>query len=178
MEKTLQSLSGLPVICAGKRVGRVAQAALSDDLKRMDGLWVDAGLGGARFVPAEEIEVLGDVSVTVDAPGKREALKKTPLFRRVVTTDGARLGAVVDAKVDCATFQVVSLTVSAGYWDDLFFGRLDIRRFAATEDGEVVADLQTREEEDDAERNVQGYGRRGPVGRRGGDAVRRDELED
>ena len=76
MEKTLRALQGLPVVCAGKRVGRVAQAALSDDLKRMDGLWVDAGLGGARFVPAEEIEVLGDVSVTVDAPGKREALKK------------------------------------------------------------------------------------------------------
>ena len=176
MEKTLQSLHGLPVVCAGKRVGRVAQAALSDDLRRMDGLWVDAGLGGARFVPAEEIEVLGDVSVTVDAPGKREALKKTPLFRRVVTTDGARLGAVVGAKVDCATFQVTSLTVSTGYWDDLLHGRLDVRHFAATEDGEVVADLQTRAEENDAQRNGQGHGRRGPVGRRGGDAVRRDEL--
>ena len=51
MEKTLRALQGLPVVCAGKRVGRVAQAALSDDLRRMDGLWVDAGLGGARFVP-------------------------------------------------------------------------------------------------------------------------------
>ena len=59
MEKTLRALQGLPVVCAGKRVGRVAQAALSDDLRRMDGHWVDAGLGGARFVPAEEIEVLG-----------------------------------------------------------------------------------------------------------------------
>ena len=76
MEKTLRSLNGLPVVCAGKRVGRVAQAALSGDLRRMDGLWVDTGLGGARFVPAEAIEVLGDVSVTVDAPGKREKLKK------------------------------------------------------------------------------------------------------
>ena len=178
MEKTLRALQGLPVVCAGKRVGRVAQAALSDDLKRMDGLWVDAGLGGARFVPAEEIEVLGDVSVTVDAPGKREKLKKRPLFRRAVTTDGARLGAVVGAKVDTATFLVTSLIVSTGYWDDLIRGRLDVRRFAATQDGEVVADLQTREEENDAERNGQGNGRRSPVGRRGGDAVRRDELED
>src|SRR5699024_547324 len=108
----------------------------------------------------------------------REKLKKTPLFRRVVTTDGARLGAVVGAKVDCATFQVTSLTVSTGYWDDLFSGRLDVRHFAATENGEVVADLQAREEENDAERNGQGNGRRGPVGRRGGDAVWRDELED
>lgn len=176
MEKTLQSLSGLPVVCAGKRVGRVAQAALSDDLRRMDGLWVDAGLGGARFVPSEAIEVLGAVSVTVDAPGKREKLKKRPLFRRAVTTDGARLGAVVGAKVDTATFLVTSLIVSTGYWDDLIRGRLDVRRFAATQDGEVVADLQTREEENDAERNGQGNGRRSPVGRRGGDAVRRDEL--
>ena len=178
MEKTLRSLNGLPVVCAGKRVGRVAQAALSGDLRRMDGLWVDTGLGGARFVPAEAIEVLGDVSVTVDAPGKREKLKKTPLFRRVVTTGGTRLGAVVGATVDTTTFQVTGLTVSTGYWDDLFRGRLDIRRFAATENGEVVADLQTREEEDDAQRDGQRDGRRGPAGRRGGDTVRRDELED
>ena len=79
MEKTLRSLYGLPDVCAGKRIGRVAQAALSDVLTRMDGLWVDAGLGGARFVPAEAIEVLGEVSVTVDMPGKRQKMKKTPL---------------------------------------------------------------------------------------------------
>lgn len=176
MEKTLQSLQGLPVVCAGKRVGRVAQAALSDDLRRMDGLWVDAGLGGARFVPAEEIEVLGGVSVTVDAPGRREKPRRQPLFRRAVTTDGARLGAVVGARVDTATFQVTSLTVSTGYWDDLLSGRLDVRHFAVTERGEVVADLQAREEDEHAERNGQGNGRRSPVGRRGGDAVRRDEL--
>ena len=103
MEKTLRSLNGLPVVCAGKRIGRVAQAALSDDLTRMDGLWVDAGLGGARFVPAEAIEVLGEVSVTVDMPGKRQKMQKTP--------------------------------------------------FAATGDGEVVADTRTREEDGDEERN-------------------------
>lgn len=153
MEKTLRSLSGLPVVCAGKRIGRVAQAALSDDLTRMDGLWVDAGLGGARFVPAEAIEVLGEVSVTVDMPGKRQKMQKTPLFRRAVGTDGTRLGAVVGANVDCVTFQVTSLTVSTGYWDDLLYGRLNIRRFAATGDGEVVADTRTREEDGDEERN-------------------------
>ena len=141
MEKTLRSLNGLPVVCAGKRIGRVAQAALSDDLTRMDGLWVDAGLGGARFVPAEAIEVLGEVSVTVDMPGKRQKMQKT------------RLGAVVGANVDCVTFQVTSLTVSTGYWDDLLYGRLNIRRFAATGDGEVVADTRTREEDGDEERN-------------------------
>ena len=72
------------------------------------------------------------------------------------------------------------LNAPLGWFDanasGLIRGRLDVRRFAATQDGEVVADLQTREEENDAERNGQGNGRRSPVGRRGGDAVRRDEL--
>lgn len=179
MEKSLRSLRGLPVLCAGRRVGRVAQAALSKDLRRMEGLWVDAGLWGARFVPSESIQLLGEVSVTVDGPGSRRRMCEPPLFRRVVTTDGARLGAVVGATVDCVSFQVTSLRVCTGYWDDLVRGRLSIRHFAATADGEeVVADLQAREEEHDEERNDQGNGRRGAARRRGGDAVRRDELAD
>ena len=110
-------------------------------------------MGGARFVPAEQNEVFGAVSLTEDLPVKRKKIKNTPLFRRAVGTDGTRLGAVVGANVDCVTFQVTSLTVSTGYWDDLLYGRLNIRRFAATGDGEVVADTRTREEDGDEERN-------------------------
>ncbi len=58
MEKSLRSLGGLPVLCAGKRIGRVAQASLSDDLRRMDGLWVDAGLCGSRFVARRSLRCL------------------------------------------------------------------------------------------------------------------------
>ena len=126
----------------------------------------------------EEIEVLGGVSVTVDAPGRREKPRRKPLFRRAVTTDGARLGAVVGARVDAATFQVTSLTVSTGYWDDLLSGRLDVRHFAVTERGEVVADLQAREEDEhgwwksvDAADVVYWRGRYRGHGRAGGAAL-------
>ena len=153
MEKSLRSLGSLPVLCAGRRIGRVAQASLSDDLRRLEGLWVDAGLCGSRFIGAEAIEVLGEVSVTVDAPGQRRRMREKALFRRVITTGGARLGAVVDAAVDAMTFQVAGLIVSTGYWDDLVRGRLMIRHFAASPEGEVIADLHAGEEEHNEERH-------------------------
>lgn len=156
MEKDVRALRGLPVICGRRRVGRVAQAALSEDLTRMDGVWVDAGLGGSRFIPSEAIEVLGDMTVTVDSPGTRRKMRQSPLFRRAVTTGGERLGAVVGATVDAMSFQITSLTVSTGYWDDLVRGRLAIRRFTASPDGgEVIADTQIpiKEEEQDEKRH-------------------------
>lgn len=118
-----------------------------------EGLWVDAGLCGSRFIGAEAIEVLGEVSVTVDAPGQRRRMREKALFRRVITTGGARLGAVVDAAVDAMTFQVAGLIVSTGYWDDLVRGRLMIRHFAASPEGEVIADLHAGEEEHNEERH-------------------------
>lgn len=145
MEKNLRALCGLPVVCAGRTIGRVVEAALSKDLTRLEGIWLDAGLRGARYVPAESIQMLGEVSVSVDAPGTRRRMRQEPLFRRAVTTDGARLGAVVGATVEPMTFQVCELIVSTGYWDDLTRGRLKIRRFAIAADGGVIADTTTRE---------------------------------
>lgn len=153
MEKSLRSFSGLPVLMAGRRIGRVAQASLCEDLRRLEGVWIDAGLCPSRFISAESIEVLGEVSVTVDAPGQRCKLREKALFRRVVSTDGVRLGAVVDAVVDTVTFQVCGLIVSTGIWDDLARGRRMIRRFAPSPDGGVIADLQPGEEDHNEERH-------------------------
>lgn len=179
MEKNLRSLNGLPVILSGKRIGRVAQAAVSDDLKHMEGIWVDAGLSGARFIGAEAIQVLGKVSVTVDSPGKRQKMHQRPLFRRVVTTSGTRLGAVVGASVDEVSFQIASLQITTGFFDDLFSGRLDIRHFTANPDtGEVIADTSIREGDCDEGRNGQGIGYRRASRRRGGNGFRYHELAD
>ncbi len=57
---------------------------------------------------AEVIEVLGDVSVTVDMPGKRAEARKSAPVPPCITTDGTRLGAVVGAHVDRVTFQVTA----------------------------------------------------------------------
>ena len=178
MEKSLKSLRGLPVLCAGRRVGRVAQAALSKDLRRMEGLWVDAGLWGARFVPSESIQLLGEVSVTVDGPGSRRRMCEPPLFRRVVTTDGARLGAVVGATVDCVSFQVTSLRVCTGYWDDLVRGRLSIGTLRPPPTARKWSRTCRQGRRSTMKSGTIKECRRGAAGRRGGDAVRRDELAD
>ena len=62
--KNLRLLVGMPVICEGRKLGRVVQAQVSGELTRMTGLFVDAGLKGTRFIPAEDVNVLGDVAVT------------------------------------------------------------------------------------------------------------------
>ncbi|NLF27411.1 MAG: hypothetical protein GX592_05880 [Clostridiales bacterium] len=179
MEKNLRSLNGLPVVLSGRKLGRVVQASVSEDFMLMEGLWVDAGLSGTRFVPTDAIQVLGEVSVTVDSPGKRLRMRERPLFRRAVTTDGARLGAVVGATVDDMSFQICSLIVSTGVFDDLFRGRLKIRRFQASlADGEVIVDTKIREGDFYERRNDQGPDYRRGTGRRGGDGLRHHELED
>jgi uncharacterized protein YrrD len=179
MEKNLRSLTGLPVVLSGRKLGRVAQASVSEDLRHMEGIWVDAGLSGTRYVPSEAIQVLGEVSVTVDSPGRRARMRERALFRRAVTTDGARLGAVVGATVDDMSFQIQSLIVSTGFFDDLFRGRLKVRRFQASlEQNEVIVDATAREGSFYEGWNGQGIDHGRADRRRGGDGLWDHELED
>ncbi len=178
MEKNLRALCGLPVVLSGRKLGRVAKASLSEDLERMEGIWVDAGLLGTRFIPSEAIQVLGEVSVTVDSPGKRERMRECALFRRAVTTDGARLGAVVGATVNDLSFQIDALIISTGVFDDLFRGRMKIRHFQTNlAGGEVIVDTQAKEGLHER-RNDQGPDHRRGAWRRGGDGLWDHEPED
>ena len=56
----------------------------------MEGLWISRGLRGARYIPAESLRLLGQVAVLTDSPGARRRARMRPLFRRAVSTDGAR----------------------------------------------------------------------------------------
>ena len=40
--KNMRLLVGMPVICNGRKLGRVVQAEISEDLTRMTGLFIDA----------------------------------------------------------------------------------------------------------------------------------------
>ena len=179
MARNLRTLIGMPVICDGKKLGRVAQAAVSDNLTRMKGLWVDAGLFGTRFLPSEEISVIGDVAVVADTPGKRKKMRERPIFLRAISTDGERLGAIVGAYVDEISFLIVALELSSGYPDDFMRGRQKIRDFSADRRrAEAIVSPDGKEEKRDAQRDDEGSDDGGAAGRRGGDDLRDRQLED
>ena len=140
--KNIRSLIDMPVICCGKKTGRVAQVCLSAERKRMDGLWVDAGLSGTRFVPAEHICRLGDAAILTDFPGRRMRCAQQPLFLRALDADGVRLGAISGADIDEITFRVEALELSRGYLDDFLRGRVRVRSFTVNpQDGSVIVHL-------------------------------------
>ena len=69
--RKVRALIGMPVVCEDRRIGRVLQADLADDLGQLEGLWISRGLRGARYIPAESLRLLGRVAVLTDSPGAR-----------------------------------------------------------------------------------------------------------
>jgi len=179
--KTIRSMIGLPVVYRNRRIGRMIQAELEEDLTRLKGIWVSAGFRGARWLSAEALELVGRVAILSDGPGTRRRMRFAPLFRRATATDGARLGAITGAEIDEVSFAVTALELSRGFWDDLTHRRLNVRRFTANrETGEIIIDPAELEREGwiDEGRHGQGPDYRYADRLGGGDDVRRDELAD
>ena len=149
--RKIRNLIGMPVICRRQKIGRLVQAELSPDLKRLEGIWVDSGLKGTRYIPAEHVGTIGQVAVLADNRGKRRRCSTSPLLYRAVTTDGLRIGAVVGAEIDELSFLVGALEVTLGLWDDLYAGRLRVARYTADparREVIVVDSAQDEEKED------------------------------
>lgn len=127
--KSAKAMAGQPVILEGRRIGRVLQVELSEDLTAMTGLWADCGLKGTRYMTGEQIQLLGDVAVIVKEMGKRRRLGEQTLFRRAVASDGSRLGAILDALIDEQTHKVDALLLSEGFLSDLTKGRRAVRQY-------------------------------------------------
>lgn len=125
----LRTLRGLKVIRDGKCLGRAVQGCLCDSLTALDGFWLDRAIAGMRFVSAEHICVLGERSIVIDYPGERLRMKPQPLMLRAVSTDGKRLGAIVDAGINESTLAVEELALSPGWAEGLMHGFIRIRRF-------------------------------------------------
>ena len=179
--RTIRGLIGMPVVCRSRRLGRLIQAELEDDLSRLRGIWVGAGLRGARWIPAERLEMLGQVAVLSDDCGARRRMRFCPLLRRATAIDGTRLGAVTGAEIDEISFAVTALELSRGLWDDLMSHRQRVERFTVNrETGEILIDPAELEKEGwtDEGRHDQGPDRRDADRLSGGDHVRRDELAD
>ena len=179
--QTARGMTGMPVVCGGKRIGRMIQPDIDRDLKRMKGIWMSAGVRGTRYIPAENVEMLGRSAIIVDDGGCRRHMEPQPLFRRAVGTDGRRIGAVTNAEIDGLTFAVTALELSAGLWDDLVRQRKRVASFTVNrETGDVIVDLAGNEMEGEwHEERIDEGPDRGDADRRiGGDGIRRHELAD
>ena len=131
--RKLRSMTGMPVLYGGRKLGRLIQAELSGDLRRMEGIWVDCGLKGTRFITADHLAMIGDMAVHSDDRGIRRRCSSEGLLIRAVGTDGARIGAVVGVEIDELSFLVTALEVTHGYWDDLYAGRSRCEHFSLRE---------------------------------------------
>jgi uncharacterized protein YrrD len=127
--QSLKAMRTLKLVVDGKQAGRVVQGCLSDDLKRLEGIWMDSGLGGLRFIDADHISVIGRRSVIADESGIRLRIRPHSLFIRAVSSGGRRLGAIIDAQIDETSLTVASLTLSNGYIDSLLHGYSPITVF-------------------------------------------------
>lgn len=138
--RKIRSLTGMPVICKQKKIGRLMQAELSEDMLRLEGIWIDAGLMGTRFIPAEQLCLIGDVAVLADGSGQRKRCSAKKLMKRAVSTDGQRIGAIVGAQVDEISFLVRCLELSRGFWEDLLGGRKQIDCYQVHDGAVIISD--------------------------------------
>ena len=119
----LKKMVGLSVIVEGKAIGSVLRGVLTVDGRSLRGIVMRGGLLGARWLPRDQIALVGRVSVS--AAGKPQRVPKDATYRLFRVTDGAgeRLGIVTDALLHEETLRVAALEISAGPVDDLIDGR-------------------------------------------------------
>jgi len=179
--RKVRSMIGMTVVCERSKIGRMIQADLDEDLKHMNGIWVDGGLRGTRYIPSENLEMLGEVVIMADDKGKRKRLIPSSIFYRAVSTDGRRLGAITGAEINELSFSVESLELSNGIWDDLFNRRERIIRYTVNRDtGDIIIDDAEKETEEAIyeKRDDKRTDRRNADRRIGSHNPGRNELED
>lgn len=120
---------GLPAVLGEKMLGHVERAVLEEDGRRLRGLVIRRGIGGAKWIGRETIGVLGDVSViAVSAPGR---LPRNADFGLQAVRDesGLTLGRVTDVWISPETYDVTALEVTLGLTEDLLRGRRKVRQW-------------------------------------------------
>lgn len=126
----LGAVTGLPVVREGRVLGRVEQFVLTGDGHRLRGLVIRRGFGIARWLPAESIGVMGQVTVIAKgAPGRlpRDADFALGCVR---DTAGLDLGRVTDVYLTGPQGCVAAIEMTLGPLEELRCGRMLAREFA------------------------------------------------
>lgn len=144
--RALRDLVGLPVLKDGACIGHVLCGQPDPELRRLTGLWVGAGWMGARWIERQYVRQIGEVAVLATNRGRRGKAPLKPFFFRAVSTDGSRMGAIVDAEIDGSDLTLRALWLSRGYPDDLLGGRRRITKYAVRETDGTVLVLEGEED--------------------------------
>lgn len=133
----MKRLIGLPVIRDGKQIGTVERGVLAKNGKALRGLMIREGLRTARWISAESITLLGQLSILCSAPPVKPPHDCAFRLFRVTDANGLRIGLVTDALLDEETLCVTALEISSGPLDDLMDGRFfatsfDVKSYGAT----------------------------------------------
>lgn len=150
--RKLRNLIGMPVICEKQKIGTVIGADLSDDLRQLEGVWMDCGLPGTRYIPSDLLVMIGSVAVMTDAHGQRRRMHSKKLLYRAISTDGRRIGAITGAEIDEISFLVTALELARGLWDDLISGRDRVTDYSVSPDALeviVIDSTKTDDKEDE-----------------------------
>lgn len=136
--RAMQEITGLPVIVNGACIGHVLCAEPDDALQFIRSIWISTGRMGARRIDRAHVRQIGEIAVQTESRGVRGEPPSGRFFRRAISTDGARLGAIVDAEFD-ESLKICALWLTHGYPDDLLTGRRRITRYSVREsDGCVL----------------------------------------
>jgi len=128
---------GLPDINKrdGNQIGRIKDIVYQNGKKKIAGLIIqrEGLLKKKRFIPLEDIVILGDVSVIVNAKRERDPLNiattadleefSDTLGASVITKEGKELGQISNIIIDEKTGLVEGFEISKGFFDDVFNGR-------------------------------------------------------
>jgi uncharacterized protein YrrD len=133
----LKKMMGLPVILNGKSAGSVLRGVLTEDGRSLRGIVIRGGLRGARWLPRDQITLVGKISIIADGRPKRVPRDAAYRLFRVTDADGTRLGIVTDALLQEETMRVIALEISGGPVDDLIDGRWYATSFHVQPNGET-----------------------------------------
>lgn len=136
---TFNRLTGLPVIRQGRLAGYVDRAVADKQFNRLNGLIIRRGLGMARWVPACQVEWIGEQSILVGAKPVSVPKELPEMISRVYLTDGQLMGEVTDVLLHPVLHCVVALEVCEGPLYRLMNRRRYALEYQAREDGRVVA---------------------------------------
>lgn len=114
MLTSLNRMIGLPVVLGDLRIGSVERAVPDARAQRLNGLVVRRGIGGAKWVPADAVELVGERCVLIRRKPCRAPELPPEGGTVALSTSGERIGEVTDGLLRGDTLRVVALEVSLG----------------------------------------------------------------
>lgn len=114
MLTSLNRMIGLPAVLDGKSCGSVERAVMDARMRRLRGVVIRRGLGGARWAGASALELIGHSCVLLRQPPSRPPKLKDDGGAMAYSTGGDPIGEVTDALLRGDTLRLVALEVSAG----------------------------------------------------------------